>query len=337
MTTIRKPKFGVECLLAALLFLCLGANAGQMPCSTIARYPANCPVTVDMKYMRVDAGSYSGCFDRVNYRLAPGTRNIGFRPPAPPLTLEPSPDPALVNAVIPHVESILTRTVALRNDLDQRLTDAMRRFARQPSFFAISGVYGRITGPISVSFLGQPSAGTLRIRIEFGVDMGASARLRGILGILGRARLTLRASTLVFSANYNVASGTVSGVTLMGGPVRLRVKAKLVHILPIRVTLTPDIQSVLNGQSFTIFGLDSDVPAGKFVHNGTDYGLKIKRQLRDFVESVDVTITQGGKSLSNAYLNIGVGSSQLTAGSVVRAVDARRGPQPETPANCAPL
>ena len=335
MTTTTKAKLGVECLLAALLFLCLGANAGQMPCSTIVRYPANCPVTVDMKYMRLDAGSYSQCFDRVNYSLARGIRNIVLRPPAP-ITIPPPPDPALVNAVIRHVDSILTRTVALRNDLDQRLTQVVRPLLlAQYPFLTVGYTHGRVTGPISVSFLGQPSGGTLRFRVAFGLDIAAKIRVRRINGLLLRGRATLRRDNVVFSANYDVNSGRVTGLALMGGPLRIRVQGKIA-IIPFRFSLdfTPFAQSFLDAKSFTIFGLDTDVPAGKFVHNGTDYGLVIKRQLRDFVESVDVTITQGGKNLGNAYLNISVGSSQLTAGRIVTV--ARAGPRREALPFCAP-
>lgn len=334
MTTTTKPKFGVECLLAALLFLCLGANAGQLPCSTIARYPANCPVNVDMKYMRVDAGSYSQCFERADYRLAPGTRNVVFRPPAPPLTLGPPPDPALVSAVIPHVESILTRTVALRNDLDQRLTQIVRRWATEKDV-VVSYAHARATGPISVSFLGQPTGGNLRIRISFGADMVAKGRKRGINGIFLRAQLTFKGENLVFSATYNLNSGSVSGLRLMGGPIHVTLRVTALSVVRFRFSANVDMASYLNAQSFTIFGLDTDVPAGKFVHNGTDYGLRIKRQLRDFIESVDVTITQGGKNVRNAYLNISVGSSQLTAGSIVTAEKAR--PRRPAASLCEPI
>ena len=322
--TTTKVKLRVGCLRALTLLFCLGANAGHLPCSTILDYPSHCPVTVDMKYMRLAAGSYNQCVERVNYGLAPGTSGVVFQPPAQLPSPLPRPDPAVVNAVIPHVESLLTRTVALRNDLDQRLTQAVRSALRH-RLVTVGDAHGRITGPITVSLLGQPSGGILRVRFGFGLDVGASVRLRGVLGVLGRARVTARANSLLFSANYNVSSGSVSGVTLMGTQVRLRFNVRLFHILPARLTLTPDIQLSLNGQSFNIFGLDSDVPEGRFVHNGTDYGLKIKRQLRDFVERVDVTITQGGKRLANAYLNISVGGTHLTAGSIERA--AKVGPR----------
>ena len=303
--TTTKAKLRVECLLALTLLFCLGANAGEMPCYTIADYPRHCPASWDIKYMRLTAGSYNQCIQRTYHSLAPALSS------------------AVVDPVIPRVRSLLTRTVVLRNDLDQRLTQAIRSAARH-RLLTVSGAYGRVTGPISVSLLGQPSGGILSVRIAFGVDMGASARGRGLLALLGRVRVSASANNLQFSANYDVNSGRVSGVTLMGTPLRLRVRARLFHILPARVTLTPDIQSFLNGQSFTIFGLDSDVPAGRFVRNGTDYGLKIKRQLRNFIERVDVTITQGGKSLANAYLNISVGSTQLTAGSIEHVVNIRR-------------
>ena len=323
----------IALLASSVLLFGPPVNAGHAPCSTLVRYPACGPVEVDQKYMRVSVGSFDKCLERVNYSLAPGDL-VFIPPPSPPFG---QPDPALVARVIPLVTSMLNRTVSLRHDLDSRLTLGIRQVARQHGL-TVSYAHGRVTGPISFSLLGQPdSNGVLRVRIGFGMDMVAKGRKRGITGYVLRGQITVRGANLSLSANYNVNSGVVSGLALAGGSIRVDVDARFLSVFRVRFNfgsqqLLPLVNSHLGAHSATVFGLDDDIPAGAFVHNGTDYGLRIKRHLADFVETVDVTITQGGKRLSDAYLNVSVGNIHLTAGSIERS----EGVRPRSRLLCAP-
>lgn len=312
-TTNARATLGRLLASFALLFS-LNAHAGHAACSSPAVYPEACHVNVEQKYMRVSAGSYNECLERINYSLPPGSIDV-LHPPAPAVFPAP-PDPRLVNRVIARVDNVLTRTVALRNDLDRRLTQAVRRFATQRRY-SVSYAHGRVTGPISFSLLGQPdSDGTLAIRIGMGIEMVAKGRKRGISGLFLRGTLTVRGSNLVFSATYNVNSGSVSGLTLTGGPIYAHLDVIALSSIRIRFNSETDVLSYMNANSYTVFGLHSYIPTGAYVYNGRDYGLKVRRQLSNFVEDVDVTITQGGKHPSNAYLRVSVGDVRLTAGSI---------------------
>ena len=294
---------------------------------------------MDKKYMRVSAGSYNKCLERANYSLPPGSRDILVLPTpfSGSSVNQPSLDQRLTGNMVAHVDSVLTQTIALRNDLDQRLTQAIRRLAAQKDL-SISYAHGRVTGPISFSLRGQrDSNGDLAISIGLGIDMMAKGRISGINGFFVRGTATATGSNLVFSATYNVNSGSVSGLALTGGSLRTHVDVTLLSSFKKRIHLDVEsaIRSHLNANSFTIFGLHSDMPTDTFVHNGTDYGQKIKRQLTNFVENIDVTITQGGKSLSDTYLNVSVGDIHLTAGSI-QNTSTQRGPRRIHRELCAP-
>lgn len=325
----------VRLLASFALLFSLNAHAGHAVCSRPAIYPEACPVNVDQKYMRVSAGSYNLCLERINYSLPPGSTDV-LHPPAPAV-FPPPPDPRLVNRVIARVDNVLTRTVALRNDLDQRLTQAVRRFAAQEGV-SVSYAHGRVTGPISFSLQGQPNSdGALAIRIGLGIDMMAKGRKRGISGLIARGKITVRGSNLVFSATYNVNSGSISGLSLTGGPIHARFERTWLSFIRFRVDVDLDMAAYMSANSFTVFGLHSYIPTGAYVYNGTDYGLKIRRQLSNFVEDIDVTITQGGKHLSNAYLNVSAGDVHLTAGSIKITPRPAGGPRRPHALPCAPI
>ena len=328
--------------LLASLALLFGSNAhaGHAACSAPAVYPAWCHVTADQKYMRVSAGSYNTCLERIDYSLPPGSRNTLVLPTSTsrsPVDQTPLDQPLTEN-VSAQVDSVLSRMVAFRNDLDQRLTQAIWRAAHAQKDFSISYAHGRVTGPISFSLRGQPdSNGDLAISIGLSIDVMAKGRIRGINDFFVRGTATATGSNLVFSATYNVNSGSVSGLALTGGSLRTHVDVTLLSSFKKRIHLDVEsaIRSHLNANSFTIFGLHSDMPTDTFVHNGTDYGQKIKRQLTNFVENIDVTITQGGKSLSDVYLNVSVGDAHLTTGRIKR-LSIQRGPRLPGAEICTP-
>ena len=344
MNTIDARSATVAGLLASsMLLFCPPANAGQAPCSTPVQYPAHCPVQVDQKYMRVSNGSVNQCLERVSYSLAPGTQGFTLQQPSPTLAPPTSgqPDPALAASVIPLVTDMLNQTVSLRNDLDSRLTLGIRQLVNQLGGTA-SYAHGQVTGPISFSLLGQPdSNGVLRVQLGFGMDMRAKGRKRGISGYFISGRISVSGSNLLLSANYNVNSGLVSGLTLTGGSIRANADFRFLSVFRIPFLsfgsqqILPLVNSYLGTHSATVFSLDDYIPAGAFVHNGIDYGQRIKRQLADFVETVDVTITQGGNHLSDAYLNISVSGTHLTAGSIEWSQRAR-GPRRTGVQMCAP-
>ena len=229
---------------------------------------------------------------------------------------------------------LLSRMTNLRNDLDRNLTQTAADLAREelPSFLKFKSSSVSITGPISIVLMGQPdSNGTLQLRVE---GFGIYGIVRAEQSSLLKAKVTLRASNMSFAANYNVNTGRVTAVNPLSNYIDVDVDSSglvfdllpFLHVFSNQIEnkfqddFNNDIRRFLeNGASSidrTLFSLNEEIPDGVFVHptNGIDFGARVKEQVSNFVEDVNVSITQSGKTLQDTYVNINLQNIRLTFG-----------------------
>lgn len=323
--------------LALVMATILLAPAGQAApghataCFASAVPDLNCPISVDVTYLNVTAGSFNRCLRSV--RIASTDPSVILPPinsavtvPEIPALIE-SGFGDLTGSTAGDVQAILGRVVSLRRDLDEKASAAIRSVGDGlPGFFHHSGGVS-IDGALTASLQGQPGSGGV-VTSSLGISSlhgWLTGRAQGVSVYLFGLKVTVRGNDILFGADYNVGSGSIESVRISASNISYEVKSDLfpppfvasAFIDPFKERLEDGIELSVNSNSAALFGMDENIPTGVFVRDGVDYGQKVRDQLADFVEDIDVSITQGGKRLSDVYVNVRVGNISLTAGSKV--------------------
>lgn len=321
---MRKLTAAIPAILVGILFVCFPANAGHVAAclgSAVPNELRGCPVRTDITYAHLSAGSFSLCARRVSISSTDPSTTLLVPAPSPfGLTgILEDPNGSLVAN---RADTILSRVVTLRRDLDKKAAVALREAVDNVALIAAYSVSANISGPIVVTLKGRPNSGGVLNATIGGVSLDARAKVRvGVVPsfILGG---TVRgyASNLLFSVDYNVNTGTVTQLDTQSH-IAVTADPTLLSFIPIAVLTNfyeerqeNRINESINNNRWAIFSLDENIPNGVFVHNDIDYGAKVKRQLADFVEDIDVSVTQEGKSVSDVYVNIRVSNIELTIG-----------------------
>lgn len=239
--------------------------------------------------------------------------------------------PESSNPYFSDIYGALLRTTGLRNELDNKLTD-MARGELQSAVAgkaSLKSVDVKINGTIRLTLQGQPDSKSDVHLILDGFDIYGYAKVTKSWYASGSAKIT--ANNVRLTAKYNVLTGKVTAVV----PDNLHVNtdidlsSPLSFLFPplfaafeiienklegkLESTIKSQIASTASAYEKTIFSLDEAIPNGEIV-NGKDIGMLVKDQLVHHVKNVSISISQSGKSTSDAWATVKLQNLEVTFG-----------------------
>jgi hypothetical protein len=241
--------------------------------------------------------------------------------------------------------------VNLRASMNTRLLETVTAGVTEAvaGKYRIKSVSASIFGPIKVSIKGQPGSNG-KVNLTIG-GFGLNSKVRVEKNWYAKGTLTLSASNLQFTGQYDVNSGQVTLTPVYNNiDVGVNLSSPIPFFSLLLDLLEGDMEANLNefiigaltpttaNFNMSLFGLDAEIPEGAFVFDAKDYtdyiydqymdlnkyveqpdgrydlGELIKEQLRDYVNKVDLSITQYGDSPADNYVSINIQGFRLTTG-----------------------